>query len=100
MDKIIKPISVKVTSQFLRFSFDELLIFDKLSDGIFSSTLSWQGVNAPNHLSTGSKSQIHEYFSSNGNRFAKVHQYSDPNNRPIGRPDPKYFLLDDVAFYT
>ena len=97
---MMKPISVKVTPQFLRFLFDQLLIFEKVSDGIFASRLFWQSRDTPNHLSTGSSSQIHEYLSSNGNRFAKVHQYIDSNNHPIGRPDPKYFLLDDVAFHT
>ena len=100
MQPTSKPVAVRVTSALLRRLFDELLIFDKVSEGLFSSRLSWQSSRTPLHLPQGSMSQIHEYVSSRGTMFARVHQYRDPTNQPVGRPDPKYLLLDEVAFFV
>ena len=97
MQQLSPSVGVKVTPDLLRRLFDELLIFDKVLEGLFSSRLFWQSKNAPTHLAAGSSSQIHEYISPRGNVFARVHQYIDPNNRPIGRPDPKNLRIDDVS---
>ena len=85
------------TADLLRRLFDELLIFDKVREGLFSSRLYWQSKSTPTHLAAGSSSQIHEYITARGNVFARVHQYIDPNNHPVGRPDPKYLRIDDVS---
>ena len=100
MQRHQKPVKVKVSSELLRRLFDELLIFDKVREGHFRERLRWHSRNSPDHLEPGSSSRTYEYISSRGNRFAIVHQYSDPTDRRIGRPDPKYFLIDDVSFFV
>jgi len=95
-----KPVAVRVTPEFLRQLFDELLIFEKVRDGYFGSRLYWQSKSTPRHLPSGSSSQIWEYITLRGTMFARVHQYRDPQNRPLGLPDPKYLLLDEVALFV
>ncbi|MCH8062634.1 MAG: hypothetical protein IH861_09035 [Chloroflexi bacterium] len=100
MQQLNPPVGVKVTPDLLRRLFDELLIFDKVHEGLFTTRLFWQSKSTPTHLDAGSSSQIHEYITSRGNVFARVHQYIDPNNRPIGRADPKNLRIDDVSLFV
>ena len=95
----IKPVPVQVSASLLRRLFDAMGIFDKVSSSFFSSRLYWQSKNTPAHLPRGSSSQILEYLNPEGRVFARVHLYRDPQDRPIGRPDPKYLRINQVALY-
>ena len=95
----IKPVPVQVSASLLRRLFDAMGIFDKVSSSFFTSRLYWQSKNTPTHLASGSASQIWEYLNAEGRVFARVHLYRDPLDLPIGRPDPKYLRINQVALY-
>ncbi len=94
------PVPVAVTPELLRRLFDAMQIFEKLHDGFFTARLFWQSNNSPAHLSVGSVSQMWEYLTSDGVVFARLHQYRNRSGESIGRPDPKYLRLNQVALYT
>ena len=95
----VKPVPVQVSASLLRRLFDAMEIFDKVDSSFFSSRLYWQSKSTPTHLANGSASQIWEYLNTEGRVFARVHLYRDPQDRPIGRPDPKYLRINQVALY-
>ena len=100
MPSITKPVPVEVTAQLLRRLFDAMDIFDKVNRGFFTARLYWQSKDTPSHLPGGSTSQIWEYLTSSGLIFARVHIYRDPYGNEIGRPDPKYFRIEQVALFA
>ena len=99
MIHFVKPVPVHVSANLLRRLFDDMEIFEKVSSNLFTSRLYWQSKSTPTHLPRGSSSQIWEYLNPEGRVFARVHLYRDPQDRPIGRPDPKYLRINQVALY-
>ncbi|MBI2872904.1 MAG: hypothetical protein HYY00_06950 [Chloroflexi bacterium] len=84
----------------MRQLFDAMQIFDKVREGYFSARLFWQSKGTPSHLERGSASQMWEYVSPRGIVFARVHEYRDSRGNIIGRPDPKYFRIDQVTLFV
>ena len=95
-----RPIPVGVPKELLRRLFDAMDMFAKVDAGLFSAKLYWQGKTAPSHLPLGSSSQIWEYVNREGRMFARVHCYRDATGGLIGRPDPKYLRINEVALYA
>ena len=92
-------IKAPVSQEFLRIFFDNLRIEESIHEGNLFRQLYWQGKIVLPHLPFGSSSQVWEYKLPDGERFALVHQYTNPSAQPIGTPDPKYLRYGRLEFY-